>query len=1403
MRLIQSLITAVLLLISSGSHAIYFQSLSIEHGLSQSSVFDIQQDQQGFIWIATMNGLNRYDGNTFLVFNKKIASNNSLPKLSNSYVRDIEMDKQGNFWLSTQNGLNYFDTKTFEVTSYFSDPTAQHRLASNSIFVSKLDHQGNLWIGTEKGLSFFHTTEKRFSYLPFNNSSQTVNCGDRVRELYIDNSNKVWIGGDNKGLCRYDPDTKIFTEIHFDPQRDDSQESAVGAIYQDDNGILWIGANKGLYKYNTKTGETTAYLHDSQAPNALPGAWIQDIAPQTKHVLWIATDAGLAKLDKNTNKITAFKGGDRKIGQMRGRQLFSLFIDRTGLLWIGSNDAGVDIYNPHQEVFKTITADGEEGKKLSDAAVWSLKKAYGYLWIAASNGLNRYDPTTGDIKYYFADPDDDQSIVSNVIQPITIGNNRDIWVSTREGVSRLNVDTDQFTNYQHRPNDATSIPFNHILASYLHDDGKLWLGGYAQGLAIVDFDTMEYELYQHDPLDNNTIYHNVIYSFSKGKNGTVLVTTALGVDKFDPRTKTFEHLSETTKLKELGRTENYMAVYAHSGELLIATRSGLIVFDEQNNDYFIYGKEQGLDDDVIYSIEQDSNGKVWVSTNKGLSRIDISTQEVRNFDVIDGIAGYEFNNRASFQHDGILYFGGFDGITYFNPDDIAPSATVPPIVVSSIQINDQKIENSHAISELSLSHDDVFLGFEFSALDYASTNKNQYSYMLEGFDETWNHIGTRNYASYTNLEGGHYVLKLKAANKYGVWNNEFVGLPIYVETAPWKTWWAYTFYITVLMALIVVLVRLKAVSESRVLSEKLRRVSSTLNETLDIHTIEQELSKQIQYIMPFRKLFLLLNKKPSLNGCETAVPEVIGDVILDDLDKSSIYEFLKSINRPVFIRHSAEHKALAFTSSQWCESGLLVIPLISRHKVIGGLLLFEPKQANRIKNDYINIAMTLGAQVSAALENARLYEETKQLAFYDPLTGLENRRLYLERLNQELKKIRRGRESLAVLFVDIDGFKKVNDTLGHDIGDILLAEIARRLKACVRDQDSIARIGGDEFTVLLPNVKGIDGASTAAKKILEALGQPIELKEHHINVSASIGISLAPQDGFNRQSLMRNADIAMYKAKETGRNNYQFFTKELNDKALRHHTIENLLHQALKNNEFELYYQPIVDMQTQSTLSVEALIRWHSPSEGQVPTNEFIAIAEQSSVINHIGDWVIEQACQHIAIINEKRSQPIRVMVNISTKQLHDTNIVKTFRRCIEQYKINADHMGLEITENVLIEDSENAIMVLGKLKDLGLHLAIDDFGTGYSSLSYLTQLPLDTLKIDRSFVNECTVDMQVKEITSAIIAMAKKLNLCVVAEGIETNEQLLFLQANGCSMAQGYYFCKPAPLAQLLNYLG
>ena len=573
-------------------------------------------------------------------------------------------------------------------------------------------------------------------------------------------------------------------------------------------------------------------------------------------------------------------------------------------------------------------------------------------------------------------------------------------------------------------------------------------------------------------------------------------------------------------------------------------------------------------------------------------------------------------------------------------------------------------------------------------------------------------------------------------------------------------------------------------------SKKLRLVNNKLNMTIDnLQKAGEQLQLSAQVFESSRDAITITDAQGTIITVNEAFTTTTG------------YPMAEAVGRNPRIlqsgRHDKEFYRVMWASIQ--EHGHWQGEIWNKRK--NGEIYPEWLKITAVKNpsqdttNYIAVFSDITGDISAA-------ERIQRLAYYDTLTDLPNRALLSDRLDLAIAHAKRSGYKCAVLFLDMDRFKNINDALGHSIGDQLLKSVATRLKECVREVDTVARMGGDEFVVVLDGAAETGSILSVARKMLHSLSQPYEVEGHNIRATPSIGISVYPEDGTDGESLIMNADSAMYHAKENGRNDFKFFVSDMKTKVTEKLFIESDLRKALEHGQFVLYFQPQVDIRTGHIIGAEALIRWNHPTAGLISPAKFIPIAEESGLIIPLGEWILNEACRQNLAWQKAGLTPISIAVNLSAVQFRQPNLCQLIGRVLSDTGLDPHYLELELTEGLVMSNTDSAIATLNGFKEMGVHISIDDFGTGYSSLSYLKHFPIDYLKIDQSFIRDITANPDDAAITTAIINMAQGLNLRTIAEGVETAEQLKFLRLHSCDVVQGYYFSKPVPATEFADIL-
>lgn len=602
----------------------------------------------------------------------------------------------------------------------------------------------------------------------------------------------------------------------------------------------------------------------------------------------------------------------------------------------------------------------------------------------------------------------------------------------------------------------------------------------------------------------------------------------------------------------------------------------------------------------------------------------------------------------------------------------------------------------------------------------------------------------------------------------------------------------------------------ETIRKAKELSDALNVINSLINSTLDADEI----------------MHRVVAEAARLTGADGSS---IGLIQADNVFMKYVYnmpgEFIGLHLTPVEAKHihyaASRREAVAFNdtatddrvnvrfSSRFGIFSVLTAPLIVRDEVIGSICFYRLSPGCAFTEMYVDFAQKLSIAVSAALENASLYdnlkkmdEEIRHLAYHDALTGLPNRRLFTSLLTHELTQSRRHDKKMAIFFLDLDRFKDINDTLGHEAGDELLKQVAHRLKSVVRAGDTIARIGGDEFNIILADIDHVEVIAAIAQKIVECFRKTFIIAGHELHMSTSLGISIYPDDSEEISILLSYADIAMYHAKKEGRNTYQFYDPEINFRTIERMRMNSLLLHSVERGELTVHYQPQIDIKTKDVIGAEALVRWNHPAMGLIDAAEFIPLAEETGFVASIDEWVLRTVCEQVKLWQDAGLYAC-VTVNLSSRQLQSPQLVAKVSQIFNDTGVSPEYLNFEITESVAMQNIESTAERLKELSEMGVHINIDDFGTGYLSLNYLKRLPIECLKIDRSFIRDIVGDSDDRTIISAVTAMAHKMRLRVIAEGVETQEQFSFLRFAGCDEVQGYLFSRPLPAENFAELIG
>ncbi len=782
-----------------------FDRLSLEQGLSQSNVLDVHQDSEGYIWIGTENGLNRYDGYTFKHYRRERGNPDAL---ANDFIFDIAEDKRGALWLATNGGgLARMDRKTGKFQSWRSSDDAAS-LGSNIVRRVFIDADDSVWVGTRgAGLAQLDAESGTFTHFRFADDASR----DNVFAIMRDSTGALWVGGDF-GLATVDTETGK-TQMLGDFKH-------VRAVFEDGAGTVWVGTHgKGLSRFDRETGSFTSFTHSQKVATSIAGNRVTSIFEDSDGRLWVGTTAGLNLLHRESGEFARYNNIATDPMSLGGNSITVVYEDRGGMLWVGTKMRGLNKWNPRTWAYglensEQLSTSGEQAP-----SVMALVEDSGTLWVGTyGEGLNSVDRETGEVTKYRHDPKDPATIGDNRVMSLMLGSDERIWVGTMtRGIDRLNPADGSIDRLQHDPEDPASLSANGIMTMVEASDGRVWVGTFGGGISIYDQQTGRFERLAHDPDNLKSLSGNRVTSIAEDESGNMWIgTDGAGLNLYESEAGTFHRFRhDPNDPTALSDDTIYSLKIDADGNVWVGTRGGgldrvigsaatpaTIRFENRS-------QAEGLANDVIYGIEADRTGTLWLSTNFGLSRYDAETDTFNNLHRRDGLQSEEFNFGAHhMSQGGELFFGGTDGYNAFNPGEIARNEIAPNIVLTDFSNGGDGIKSDLPISEdgtIELTHKHDTVSFEFAALDFATPSANRYMYRLDGFDKDWVDLGTRRRVTYTDLDDGRYLLRVKASNADGVWNEAGFAVPIHVSPSPWNSWWAYLGYAAAFMQLVALL----------------------------------------------------------------------------------------------------------------------------------------------------------------------------------------------------------------------------------------------------------------------------------------------------------------------------------------------------------------------------------------------------------------------------------------------------------------------------------------------------------------------------------------------------------------------------------------------------------------------
>lgn len=1393
--------------------------------LSDNHVTDILQDSRGQLWIGTFNGgLNRLDLQTG-VFTPVGRDKGINSKRINRLTLVGET-----LWVGSGNGLYALDTVSGELheLSLGQNISADIRVLtpigkdalligtqSDGLLVlrneglkplplpdaehghpvqARQSEDGALWLVIDDALWRYPPGLKNpeFIYrLP------TPNRG--ILEFIFDSRGGIWLGGQQTGLIQLQLKEGQWQARHYryDPSDPNSlSDNDVYSLLQDNNGILWIGSLfSGIDKVNLAR-QYFEHIYNNQQPlERQRDNNIRAIFRSGDGLLYLGTDrAGLFHMDQDgrffshNSQLAKLLGQDESFLDLTIRAITE---DSSRRLWLASSEGLIRLNKSGQ--MQLYRPPGNE-PGIRDLIISPDEQ----IWLGAGNTLYHFDPDTGVFQAHFVNEYLEEGPQSQMILSLTTANNG-IWVGTTNGAYWLQPDTGQ---QQIIRGDRLANP---MVRDILRDrDGNIWFATHG-GLSRLRQDELQH-FGRNQGLPGNTVY-----AMEQDKSGDLWLSSNSGISRF---------AIDKEKVLTFNEYEGLQAL-EFNGNVSWQDKDGSIWFGGINGLNHFYPQQ-------VPKVRKQPKLALagYRLGNSYFPRLDLGhipeltipySEQLISFEITALDFAYPQRHRFSF------FLEGWDKSWH-------PAQSLHEISYTNLAPGDYRLFARHQLQHNPEGHEQLLLKLTVPAPFYRTTLANLFylalALLLFGL---WlrRFLSQRRLEQQTqsNIQLSEERLKLAlwgSGDRMWDWQLKddrfFVTGPKQGSEAPLET------NASRQMALVHPDDRphVQAALESYLQGDaeffeaeyRIKLGNTHWGWVLDRGKIvERDRSgKPLRLAGTYTDISMRRGQEEALRLSSQVLESMNESVVVCDLNyriisvnpafcsttgfneqKISGKSFL-FLTRGLYARsfyQQIEHQLL--NQKHW--SGEVQIRTHSKQPL---LVWMEVNQVLNSQGEASHFVVVF----TDITDRKQAEEDLRLLANYDQLTGLPNRTLFQDRLDHALRQAHRNRNMVALLFLDLDRFKHINDSLGHHVGDQLLKAVSSRLTQAIRDGDTVARLGGDEFIIILEGLQKTKAATVIAEKLLAAFERPFALENFSLNVSPSIGISLYPDDAEEALELLKFADTAMYHAKSLGRNNFQFYTAKLNAYAVRHVQLEAGLKQALDRDEFYLLYQPKFCVHTGKLTGMEALLRWESQDLGPISPAEFIPLAEETGLVNAIGQWVLLSVCSQLERWQNQGLEAVPIAINISAKQLQ-TDIISSIEVALAMHGLAADLLEIELTESAVMQQPLESVEILNQLKGLGLSLAVDDFGTGYSSLAYLKRFPLNTLKIDREFVRDITKDPDDAAITSAIIVLAHSLELQVVAEGVETQAQLNFLAAQGCDQAQGFLLGRPMTEAQAQALLG
>jgi len=1124
-----------------------FSHITLEDGLTQSTVSTILQDKAGYIWLGTEDGLQQYDGYVFHTFRH---STDNPDSLSNSYITRLLQDQAGNLWIGTYAGLNRYDPATGVFTRYTHEHPGFNSTAHNYIWTLAQTNDGAIWVGSDDGLERLDPASGQWTVYHAGEGAAAGLASNEIWSLYLDAAGTLWIGSQS-GLSYLAQGAETIQAFVAPDKPELFKDVSVNALAEDRQGNLWVGMEGALARIDAARGSAKVLLPGGEN---LEHNRIRSLLVARDGGIWVGSyDAGVYLIEPDSGEIRNFRHADVNRVSLSNNKVISLYQDQAGLIWLGTESGGLNTYNPATRAFGHYRQQPDAPASLISNTIWAFAAdPAGGVWIGTEQGLDYLDTATGKFTHYRHDPKNSASLAYDFVGAMYRDTGGTLWVGTLDGLDRY-AGNGRFEHVDFLPRTDETLRARNITLLNEDSKGRFWVGT-GGGLFLFDRKSGQHTWYRHEPGNAGSLPSDLILTMVERSDGRFWIGTDGGLSLFDPETGSFANYT-STGTDDIPLPNDYIhSLYlAPDGVLWIGSSGGLLAYDETHHSARLFNTDDGLPNNTIYCILPDKTGDLWLSTNNGLVHFDPQRGFFATYGPADGLQSREFNTASCLAApNGMLYFGGINGFNAFDPLNITQQRTAAPVIITNFLLLNSQYSHYGmrftADSRLTLGYQDAVITLEFALLDYSAPLRNQFEYWLEGFDENWRSAGTHNFATYTNLDAGEYIFHVRGISANGVASSNEAQLRIVVEPAPWVSWWAYMLYVLAVIGLLLILWRLhgRRIAREHQLetergqrrwAETMHQLSQALAASLDARSVASQLSDHLGRMVEFNiaALFVEQGTEISLAGSRGLTGNQERKLALLPAQGGHLLAEFRHVRKPVRFDKSYLPVA-AFVEETPTIQQYLMVPLISRGGELAILLLGRTEQP--FTEQDVEIASAFARQALTALDNARLFSEVQNLGTIDSLTRVHNRRFFFEQAELEFTRSKRYNRDLALLLIDADHFRDINELYGQDIGDRVLKMIANAARDSLRHFDLIGRYSGESFIILLPETR-LNVAADVADRLRRSI-EELRLDTHRgeLRVTASIGVAVNHNGEPipDLASLINKADMGLYEAKRAGRN---------------------------------------------------------------------------------------------------------------------------------------------------------------------------------------------------------------------------------------------------------------------------